>query len=191
MPGYDALGQLLNQQGVGLTPAEMHGLISGMLCGGNKDASWRTLLHELTNEGLAFSQDLSDTLGQMHSATGETLEDDGFNFQLFLPAEEASVFDRADALAGWVNHFLLGLGVSQPGLDKVKGKLARRSTICVASPSWAMTRMKIRKSWKCRWRRSSSMCGLLRYSATTPSTARLPPRRRYRNRRFIKLQEVL
>lgn len=122
MPGYDALGQLLNQQGVGLTPAEMHGLISGMLCGGNKDASWRTLLHELTNEGLAFSKDLSDTLGQMHSATGETLEDDGFNFQLFLPAEESSVFDRADALAGWVNHFLLGLGVSQPGLDKVKGE---------------------------------------------------------------------
>lgn len=122
MPGYDTLGQLLNQQGVGLTPAEMHGLISGMLCGGNNDASWQTLLHELTNEGLAFSKNLSDALGQMHGATGETLEDDGFNFQLFLPSEDASVFDRADALAGWVNHFLLGLGVTQPGLDKVKGE---------------------------------------------------------------------
>ena len=28
--------------------------------------------------------------------------------------------DRADALAGWVNHFLLGLGMTQPKLDKVK-----------------------------------------------------------------------
>jgi uncharacterized protein YgfB (UPF0149 family) len=30
------------------------------------------------------------------------------------------VFERADALAGWVNHFLLGLGVTQPKLDKIK-----------------------------------------------------------------------
>ena len=80
MPGYNAVDQLLNQQGVGLTPAEMHGLISGILCGGNKDSSWQPLVHDLTNEGLAFG----------------------------------------DALAGWVNHFLLGLGVTQPKLDKVK-----------------------------------------------------------------------
>ncbi len=43
------------------------------------------------------------------------------SFQLYLPEGDAvSVLDRADALAGWVNHFLLGLGVSQPKLDKVK-----------------------------------------------------------------------
>lgn len=75
MPGYDAVSQLLNQQGVGLTPAEMHGLISGMLCGGNKDTSWQPLLHDLTNEGLAFSQNLADSLRQMHGATGDALED--------------------------------------------------------------------------------------------------------------------
>jgi len=123
MPGYDAVSQLLNQQGVGLTPAEMHGLISGMLCGGNKDTSWQPLLHDLTNEGLAFSQNLADSLRQMHGATGDALEDDGFMFQLYLPdGEETTVFDRADALAGWVNHFLLGLGVTQPKLDKVTGE---------------------------------------------------------------------
>ncbi|NDJ56456.1 YecA family protein [Enterobacteriaceae bacterium 4M9] len=123
MPGYDTLGQQLSQQGVGLTPAEMHGLISGMLCGGNKDSSWQALLHDLTNEGLAFSKNLSDTLVQLHSVTSDALEDDGFLFQLYLPeGEDISVFDRADALAGWVNHFLLGLGVTQPKLDKVTGE---------------------------------------------------------------------
>ncbi|STH54532.1 proline aminopeptidase II [Escherichia coli] len=44
-------------------------------------------------------------------------------FQLYLPdGDDVSVFDRADALAGWVNHFLLGLGVTQPKLDKVTGE---------------------------------------------------------------------
>ncbi len=121
MPDYPTVARLLNQQGVGLTPAEMHGLISGMLCGGNKDSSWLPLLHDLTNEGLAFSQSLADVLRQMHGATGDALEDDGFLFHLYMPGDDATVFDRADALAGWVNHFLLGLGVTQPKLDKVSG----------------------------------------------------------------------
>lgn len=122
MPGYDAVGQLLTEQGVGLTPAEMHGLISGMLCGGNNESSWQTLLHELTNEGLAFSKNLADSLRQMHAAINDALEDDDFLFQVYLPDDEHSVFDRADALSGWVNHFLLGLGVTQPKLDKVTGE---------------------------------------------------------------------
>ena len=124
MPGYKDLNQLLNQQGVGLTPAEMHGLISGMLCGGNSDSSWQPLLHDLTNEGLAFGHELAEALRKMHAATSDSLEDDGFLFQLYLPeGDDVSVFDRADALAGWVNHYLLGLGVSQPKLDKVTDDL--------------------------------------------------------------------
>ncbi len=123
LPGYDDVNQLLTQQGVGLTPAEMHGLISGMLCGGNTDSSWQPLVHDLTNEGLAFGQNLAQALRQMHAATSDSLEDDGFLFQLYLPdGDDVSVFDRADALAGWVNHFLLGLGVTQTKLDKVTGE---------------------------------------------------------------------
>ena len=123
MPGYNDLNQLLNQQGVGLAPAEMHGLISGMLCGGNSDSSWQPLIHDLTNEGLAFGHELAEALRKMHSAISDSLEDDGFLFQLYLPeGDDVSVFDRADALAGWVNHYLLGLGVTQPKLDKVTGE---------------------------------------------------------------------
>ena len=121
MPGYTVMNQLLNQQGVGLTPAEMHGLLSGLLCGGNKDSSWQPLVHDLTNEGLAFGPELAESLRSMHAATSDALEDDGFLFQLYLPeGDDVSVFDRADALSGWVNHFLLGLGMVQPKLDKVR-----------------------------------------------------------------------
>jgi len=123
MPGYSDVNRLLNQQGVGLTPAEMHGLISGMLCGGNKDSSWMTLVHDLTNEGLAFGHELAEALRKVYAVTSDALEDEGFMFQLWLPeGDDVSVFDRADGLAGWVNHFLLGLGVTQPKLDKVKGE---------------------------------------------------------------------
>ena len=102
MPGYNDVDQLLNQQGVGLTPAEMHGLISGLLCGGNTDSSWLPMVHDLTNEGLAFGHELAQALRNMHSAISDSLDDDGFLFQLYLPEGDAvSVFDRADALAGF------------------------------------------------------------------------------------------
>lgn len=58
----------------------MHGLISGMICGGNNDSSWQPLLHDLTNEGLAFGHELAQALLKMHSATSDALEDDGFLF---------------------------------------------------------------------------------------------------------------
>ncbi len=122
-PNYNALASALSQQGVGMTPAEMHGLISGILCGGNQDNSWKKLVHDLANEGMAFSQGLAMPLEALHESTANTLEDEGFMFQLMLPDDEdITVFDRADALGGWVNHFLLGLGVTQPKLDKVTGE---------------------------------------------------------------------
>jgi yecA family protein len=123
-PSYQSLTVALNQQAVALTAAEMHGLISGLLCGGSRDAGWQSLVYDLTNEGVAFPQALSLALQQLHEITRETLEDDDFMFQLMMPeGETVSVFDRADALAGWVNHFLLGLGMMQPKLAQVKDEV--------------------------------------------------------------------
>ena len=82
LPTYPSLALALSQQAVALTPAEMHGLISGMLCGGSKDNGWQTLVHDLTNEGVAFPQALSLPLQQLHEATQEALENEGFMFQL-------------------------------------------------------------------------------------------------------------
>jgi len=114
----------LNQQAIALTAAELHGLISGLLCGGSCDAGWLALIHDLTNDGMAFPQSLSQPLQQLYDKTHEMLEDDGFMFQPMLAeGENVSVFERADALAGWVNHFLFGLGMMQPKLAQVKGEV--------------------------------------------------------------------
>lgn len=123
-PTYHSLTLALNQQAVALTAAEMHGLISGLLCGGNRDASWQKLVFDLTNEGIAFPQVLFQPLQQLHERTRDTLQEDEFMFQLFMPeGEKVSVFERADALSGWVNHFLLGLGMMQPKLAEVKDEV--------------------------------------------------------------------
>ncbi|CDG89243.1 YecA family protein [Xenorhabdus bovienii] len=118
LPNYQSFDEILHQQSVALTAAEMHGLISGLLCGGNHDSSWQALMHDLTNDGLAFSQVLAQPIRELYETTFESLDDSDFVFNLLLPDDEASVFDCADALAGWVNHFLLGLGVANPKLTE-------------------------------------------------------------------------
>ncbi|WP_145931396.1 YecA family protein [Yersinia bercovieri] len=124
LPTYQSVALALSQQAVALTPAEMHGLISGILCGGSKDEGWRVLVHDLTNDGVAFPQTLGLQLQQLHQATQDALENEGFMFQLLIPeGDEITVFERADALSGWVNHFLLGLGMLQPKLAQVKGEV--------------------------------------------------------------------
>lgn len=120
LPSYQTIDTLLQQHSVPLTAAEMHGLLTGFICGAISDSSWKTLLHDLTNEGLAFSKSLSDTLDELYQVTYEQLDGSVFHFSMLLPEESETVFLRADALAGWVNHFLLGLGVAQPKLSESK-----------------------------------------------------------------------
>ncbi|MRF00571.1 UPF0149 family protein, partial [Escherichia coli] len=85
-----------------------------------RDQSWQTLVHDLANDGLAFPQTVSQPLRELFDTTFEALDDSEFAFTMLFPDEDASVFDHADALAGWVNHFLLGVGVTQPKLADKK-----------------------------------------------------------------------
>ncbi|AKJ41215.1 YecA/YgfB family protein [Pragia fontium] len=123
LPSYQSLNTALTQQNIGMTASEMHGLISGLVCGGSNDNSWTVLVHDLTNEGIAFGYPLGDMVKQIYQAAKEELEDDGFGFALLLPDDETLVFERIDALSGWVNHFLLGLGMMQPKLAQVTGEV--------------------------------------------------------------------
>ncbi|CAG9425181.1 YecA family protein [Providencia alcalifaciens] len=120
LPNYESLDNLLQQHSIALTAAEIHGLITGLICGGSRDHGWQTLVHDLANDGLAFPQTVSQPLRELYDLTFEALDDTEFTFNMLFPDEDASVFDHADALAGWVNHFLLGIGVAQPKLTDRK-----------------------------------------------------------------------
>lgn len=120
LPNYDTLDKLLQQHSIALTAAEIHGLITGLICGGSRDQGWQALVHDLANDGLAFPQAVAQPLRELFDTTFEALDDTEFNFTMLFPDENASIFDHADALAGWVNHFLLGIGVTQPKLADKK-----------------------------------------------------------------------
>ncbi|EEX51200.1 yecA family protein [Pasteurella dagmatis ATCC 43325] len=124
MPSYSDFSQQLKNSGIAVSAAELHGFLSGLICGGINDQSWLPLLYQFTNENHAYPTTLLSEVTKIHQHISKKLADiDGFDFQLWLPENEDDIFARADALSEWANHFLLGLGLAQPKLDKEKGDI--------------------------------------------------------------------
>ncbi|QIM69788.1 MULTISPECIES: YecA/YgfB family protein [Basfia] len=118
MISYSSLNQQLKSADIGATASELHGLLSGLICGGINDDSWQPLLYQFTNDNHAYPIALLNEIKEIYQDIGQKLADmDNFSFELWLP-EDNEVFARADALSEWTNNFLLGLGLAQPKLDK-------------------------------------------------------------------------
>jgi yecA family protein len=119
MINYDKLNYQLIQHKIGITAAELHGFLVGILAGGNHDQSWRPLVDDMLNNGQAIAEPLIQPITQLYHLTKQQLSDEDFEFQLFL--SEHDLFTQIDDLVGWVNHFLLGIGLVQPKINRLKG----------------------------------------------------------------------
>lgn len=123
MISYSMLNQQLANAGIGLTAAELQGFLSGLLCGGVNDQSWQPLLYQFTNDDHAYPTALLNQVAEIYQQLKQQFEDvENFSFELLLPDDD-DVYQRADALSEWANHFLLALGLSQPQLDKQTGEI--------------------------------------------------------------------
>lgn len=116
--------QELKQAGISLNGVELHGFLSGLICGGIQDTSWQPLMYQFTNDNNAYPVSLLTQLTHFYQQTIEQLADvSSFEFSPDLGQSE-DPFTRADALGEWTNHFLLGIGLAQPKLEQEEGDIA-------------------------------------------------------------------
>ncbi|TNH06596.1 UPF0149 family protein [Testudinibacter sp. TR-2022] len=114
---YRQFNQLLKTHQIGLNAAELHGFLSGLLCGGGQKANWKSLTYQFTNEGHAYPTDVMQKVEQLYQEIDDSLSDEEhFSFEIWL--DESNQFNRADSLSDWTNHFLLGLGLARPQLEQ-------------------------------------------------------------------------
>ncbi len=108
---YQAVNAILVEHDVDMGPAEAHGIAVGMLCVELRAdaANW---LHELFADEYELFDDEKSLLLNLFERTRELLEpdDDDFVFDLFLPDDNASLSDQAEALRCWCQGFLFGVG---------------------------------------------------------------------------------
>lgn len=116
LPDYDSVDAVLLAQGISMSPAEVQGLLCGVLCLPDADkVDWLELI--LSTDGVSTlppGKDFSEQLLNLFKTTQAQLADTEFGFSLLLPSQDAGVIERAEALAAWSRGFLLG--ISSTGL---------------------------------------------------------------------------
>lgn len=118
------LGQELKLAGIAVTGVELHGFLSGLVCGGIQDDSWQTLMYQFTSENNAYPTALLQRIKALYQHISIQLADiNQFEFNIDL-AEPTDAYQQADFLSEWVNHFILGLGLAQPKLSAQTGDIA-------------------------------------------------------------------
>lgn len=122
LPDYLTAATELQSAGLAVNPSEMHGLLTGMLSGGLSlnDESWQPIIFDYTNDGMGWPDKALQQAKQALALTKEELTSTAMELSLLLPDEEASasLFDIADGVADWVNHFISGLGLIGVELKK-------------------------------------------------------------------------
>lgn len=90
--------------------AEAHGMLAGLLCAdASADAEqWLAEVFDEAHEDLSASE--LATLRELYDETLKRLDAVDFSFQLFLPDDQASLVERAEALSDWCQGFLYGIG---------------------------------------------------------------------------------
>ncbi|WP_318476403.1 YecA/YgfB family protein [Photobacterium leiognathi] len=130
LPTYQAVESALKEQGLASAPAELHGLLSGMICGGLSvdDDSWVGPVCDYANEGEPLTDGAKVMVRTLFSTTANELFSGGFEFSLLMPDDDEPLTVRADALTEWVNSFISGLGL----MDLQKNQLSEAVTEALA-----------------------------------------------------------
>lgn len=109
---FDDLCNLLLPLGALNSPAELHGLLCGKLCGGEALSETRWLLDAV--EFLDFTQAPDESvrvaLSQLYHESKAQLRGEAFELALILPDDESEIGQRLTALGQWCYGFLTGFG---------------------------------------------------------------------------------
>ncbi len=107
---YQEVDDSLSNHDSGISAAEAHGVLTGMLCiHGDVDArQWLSALFD--GDEASYSGADTALLFDLWEQTRQALREDDFGFELFLPDEDVDLSERAAALGQWCQGFLYGVG---------------------------------------------------------------------------------
>ncbi|ELH7811420.1 YecA family protein [Vibrio harveyi] len=122
LPEYQSIAAELKSASLAVTPAELHGLLVGMLSGGLaiNDQTWQPILFDYTNEGMGWPSSALALAQSVFQVTVNELTGTSMELSLLLPDEagEEGLFALADGVSDFVNYFISGMGLAGIAIDK-------------------------------------------------------------------------
>ena len=108
---YNACNAIIEQIDAEFSAAEAHGMATGMLCV-NEQTESTSWLAELLHNSSSVIDENKNMLVRLFEETRRLLASDEFEFDLFLPEDDASLIEQVEALKNWCRGFLFGVGSS-------------------------------------------------------------------------------
>ena len=110
LPSLQEVESASRSRELGTGASELHGGLCGWLAGGGSDGpDWLArVLADADIEAVAEG----DPLDRLRTASVAQLEDREFGFELLLPGEGASLYERSGALFDWCRGFVGGFGLA-------------------------------------------------------------------------------
>ncbi len=129
LPDYNKISSAFHSDNLAVTPSEIQGFLSGMLCGGLKmeQSTWTQLLYDYTNDGSPWPICSKEYAEICLNIAKTQLSSTEMNFELLMPPQESALIDKAQALSDWTNAFISGIGLM--GLDSKKISTQTREII--------------------------------------------------------------
>ena len=115
---YQIVSTIFEQHDADLGAAEAHGIATGMLCVDIRSevANW---MNELIEDEVSLMYEDKTILLELFEQTRKLLdaEDEQFEFDLFLPGDDAGLSEQVEALRCWCQGFLFGVGFAKSTAD--------------------------------------------------------------------------
>ena len=120
LPEFTDLTTVLGHTELKLHASQVHGLISGVLCGNfTAETNWQE-----TVMGEKLTGDTHELLQALYAGTASQLADFLFEFNLILPDDTEALSLRAESLGVWCQGFLTGLqAAGVPIVDREQNDL--------------------------------------------------------------------
>lgn len=125
----DIADVLVSEQALQILPAELHGMLCGQLAAGARLSSdlWLNLAADLLDLERISHETSKVALVSLYQQTLAEYEGEGFELQLMLPDEDATLEQQVVALGCWVQGFLAGFGLQGKQTDSSLGEDARET----------------------------------------------------------------
>ncbi|HET8710052.1 MAG TPA: UPF0149 family protein [Spongiibacteraceae bacterium] len=119
------LSDLLQNFGALIGAAELHGFLVGQLATGKRfsRSEWLRAANEQADLSQSPDEITGDRLYDFYRQTLAALQSGELNFQLLLPEDDDSLFERVEQLGRWCQSFLTGFGLAGSTL-KIDEELA-------------------------------------------------------------------
>jgi uncharacterized protein len=112
---FASLQAIIAAEGVNLHASEVHGVLTGLVCGGFsfEGNNYLEMITDLLNNGEALPNTVSDACKSLYSQLWQAILDDNFSFSPLIADDEDSLAERSTGLCAWVQGFTLGFGLQQ------------------------------------------------------------------------------